>query len=294
MQALMEMSSLSGSNSKTFDYGQDGTGAQHGIWQVDRNYNPIKQLSPVSETARSTALAKAQLAALTQSTKPGYAFDPATKQTILTTGGEARANGYSAFRPVKEGDIRKDTQDTKVLNDVAVKVNNLTAASSALDQDQDQRNIIAQAITFADKDEQFRIGAFGTQLPTAFLNALGNSGVMRGATQQTRDYVVALLSVRESAMGMQRILTGSARSNESQIAALQATLPGLEPDSKLARQKVTAFAQNLDMLRQGLPKLPGVETVPVNRAGLGASSSTRIYQGHTYEQQADGTWSLKQ
>ena len=64
-------------------------------------------------------------------------------------------------------------------------------------------------------------------------------------------------------MGMQRLLTGSARSNESQIQALQATLPGLETDSGLALQKMQNFTQNLDMLRQGLPKLPGITSVPL-------------------------------
>jgi len=207
--------------------------------------------------------------------KTGYAYDPQGGQTVLTSGGEAQQKGYVAFRPVKEGDIRKDTQDSKILNDVALKSNNVIKAAKALD-DPDQRNIIAQAITFADKDEQFRLGLWGSQLPTAFLNALGNSGVMRGATQQTKDYVVALLSLREASMGMQRLLTGTARSNESQIAALQATLPGLEPNSALALQKMKAFTQNLDMLRQGLPTLPGITSVPIVDIGAQQGNSNNL------------------
>jgi len=79
----------------------------------------------------------------------------------------------------------------------------------------------------------------------------------------TKDYIVSVLSLREASMGMQRLLTGTARSNESQIQALQATLPGLETDSGFALQKMQNFTQNLDMRRQGLPKLPGITSVPL-------------------------------
>src|SRR5262252_2575567 len=53
----------------------------------------------------------------------------------LTSAGEARQNGYQAFRPVTEANIRNDTHDSKVLNDIAVKSNNVMKASLALDQD---------------------------------------------------------------------------------------------------------------------------------------------------------------
>ena len=62
---------------------------------------------------------------------------------------------------------------------------------------------------------------------------------------------------------MQKVLTGSARANEAQIAALQATVPGLETNSALARQKLAAFTQNVDLLRQGLPRMPGIDVIPV-------------------------------
>jgi len=262
MQAVMQMSSLSAN--KTFDYGQDGSGANHGIWLVSKNYEPIKQLSPISETGRSTALAKAQIAAMGQMAKTGYAYDPATQQTVLTSAGEARQNGYQAFRPVTEANIRNDTHDSKVLNDIAVKSNNVMKASLALDQDPGQRAIINRALAAADKDEQFKAGAFGTQLPTQWLNNLVTSSFMNGASQQTKDYVIAVLSLREAAMGMNKLLTGTARASEQQINALQNTLPGYENESGTALQKMQAFTQNLDMLRQGIPRLPGITSIPIN------------------------------
>jgi len=194
--------------------------------------------------------------------KTGYAYDPATNQTVLTNEGEALQKNYQVFRPVSEGMIRNDTHDTKILNDLAVKSNNLIASINAIDNDS-QRNLIARVIDAADKDDQYRIGAFGTEVPTQWFNNLINAENAGALTQQSRNYVVSLLSLREAAMGMQRLLTGTARANESQIKALQATLPGVEPDSRLGLQKMAAFTQNLDMLRQGIPRLPGIDVIPV-------------------------------
>lgn len=66
-------------------------------------------------------------------------------------------------------------------------------------------------------------------------------------------------------MGLQRVLTGTARANEAQIQALRATQPGFERDSALARQKLTSFTQNIDMRRQGIPRMPGLDVVPIKQ-----------------------------
>ena len=250
-----------------FDYGQDGTGPNHGIWLMDSNYTPLRQVATISETGRSTAIAKLQAQQqanlIKQANASVYAYDPNQKATVLTTAGAAQQGGMQAIRAVKEADIRKDISDSRVLNDVAVKSNNLLDSSAALDQNQNQRDMITWAMSQADRDNQFRAGAFGTSIPTGWLNTLMNSANMQGASQLTKDYVVNTLSLREAAMGMQRVLTGSARANEAQINALQATVPGLETNSALARQKLAAFTQNIDMLRQGIPRIPGVDVVPL-------------------------------
>jgi hypothetical protein len=249
---------------RIFDYGQDGAGTGKGQWLVDRNFNEIKQLSPISEAGRATSLAKQQFAQQNALIKgmqaPVYAYDPSQKMTVLTTQSQAQQGGMQAIRGVKETDIRHDMSDTRVLNDVAVKSNNMLDSSAALDQNQNQRDIINWAMSQG--ENQIKLGAFGTQIPTGWINTLANSANMGSATQQTKDYVVNALSLREAAMGLQKVLTGSARANDAQINALQATIPGLETNGALARQKLAAFTQNVDMLRQGIPKMPGIDVVP--------------------------------
>jgi hypothetical protein len=208
---------------------------------------------------------------------PVYAYDPAQKMTVLTTQSQAQQGGMQAIRGVKETDIRHDMSDSRVLNDVAVKSNNLLDSADALDQNEKQRLLINWALSQG--ENQIKLGAFGTQLPTGWANSLVNSANMSDATQKTRDYVVNTLSLRESSMGLQKVLTGSARANEAQITALQNTLPGFERDSAMARQKLGAFSQNVDLLRQGIPKMPGMDVVPIRSTNspraAGAASVTQ-------------------
>ena len=104
--------------------------------------------------------------------------------------------------------------------------------------------------------------------PNTTVNNLLKSKELKNASQSTIDYIIAVNSLRESAMGLQKVLTGSARSNETQLNALLTTLPGVEPNSKIVGQKLSAFNQNIGMLRQGLPTGTGIENTG------GASTST--------------------
>ena len=258
--------------------------------------NSLTYLSPADINARN-AIENGryiQPGSAAQSGKAGYAYDPQSRQTVLTSAGESQQKGYQAFRPVSEADIRKDTVDTRTLNDVASKVNNLVASVGVMDNSV-QRAIISKIVDAADRDENFRVGAFGVNIPVQWLNNLFNSSVANGLSQEGRNYLVSLLSLREASMGLQRILTGTAKSNESQIRALQATLPGIEPDSRLALQKLSAFGQNLDMLRQGIPVLPGIDVVkltgntskPISTTPLSSINDRQQQQQYDYNPVTD-------
>ena len=245
------------------------------------NKNSLAYLTPEAINAGNAAQPGryTQAGQVAAGGKTGYAYDRSTNQTVLTNPQEALQNGYTAFRPVSEANIRADTHDAKILNDVVLKSNALIQSAKAVEQGPGQLAIISHLIAAADKDEKFKVGAFGTQLPTEWINNLFTGGVGTQATQLTRDYVTNLLSLRESSMGMQRLLTGTARANESQIAALQATLPGVEPDSKMVLQKMRAFNANLQMLRQGIPQLPGISAIPITgtQDSIGNRSNGQSY-----------------
>ena len=177
--------------------------------------------------------------------KPVYAVD-STGQTIMTT--QANVNQstgqFSSVRPVKESDVRADQHDIKVLNDIQVKSDQVKSAASAMDSQS-----WGQAIGVANYLEKN---------PGSTSGSIVNAKVMQGLSPAARAYTINVLSLREAAMGLQKVLTGSARSNETQLRALQATLPGFEANSSVVGQKLDAFNQNLGMLAQGLPTNTGV------------------------------------
>lgn len=186
----------------------------------------------------------------------GYAYDPKNDQTVAVTADQAKAQGFTTFRKVNQTQIAGDTHNASVLNDVSSKTNAVIQSASALDQPQKQRDIISWALG----DNGIKIG-FGDHLALpmdALVNNSLNSRNMGQASDQTKQYIIGVLSLREAAMGMNRVLTGSARASETQIKALQATLPGYEPDSKTALQRLQSFSQNVDQLRKPIPVIPGV------------------------------------
>jgi hypothetical protein len=187
--------------------------------------------------------------------KPVYAIATdaqGNQRTVMTTSAQAAQNNMTGIRPVKEGDIRADQHDIKVLNDIQVKSDNVRAAASAMD-DKSWSDAAAVAKMLADN-------------PNTTLNSLLKSKAFEKATPQAQAYAIAVNSLRESSMGLQKVLTGSARSNEVQLQALLTTLPGLEPNSGIVTQKLGAFEQNLGMLAQGLPENTGVP-LQVRKAG---------------------------
>ncbi|MCU1302372.1 MAG: hypothetical protein JWQ87_2656 [Candidatus Sulfotelmatobacter sp.] len=230
------------------DMGFDGP--KGGIWMMDRAGNPLHQITPVSESNRATKLAAGGGAAV-------YAYNPVSKSTLLTTMAQAQAGGMQAVRPVKESDIKNDQHDIRVLNDLATKANAVYQSAGVMDT-KDFANALGVARYLSDH-------------PNTTSDSLINSAVLAGLSPAAQKYVINTLSLRESSMGLQKVLTGSARSNETQLRALLATLPGLEGNGAISRQKLDAFTQNVDLLRQGIPRIPGMDVVPVQR-GNGSQS----------------------
>jgi hypothetical protein len=192
-----------------------------------------------AETASAEARAKAQF-----DNKPVYAINN-NGDTVFTTAAAAQQAGMSGIRPVKETDITKDQHDIKVLSDIQVKANNVAQAAGAMDSTSWPQAAIA-AKYLADN-------------PNTPVNTLLKSAALKNATPQLKNYVIAINSLRESSMGLQKVLTGTARTNETQLSALLNTLPGVEPDAGTVKQKLGAFTQNLQLLSRGLPKGTGVE-----------------------------------
>lgn len=213
-------------------------------------------------TGKAGAVAGAEAKAKQQSdTRPVYAVTTdaqGNQRTVMTTAAQAQQQNMTGIRPVKQTDISKDQHDIKVLNDIQVKSNNVRAAASVMDR--------------TSWIDSAAIAKYLADNPNTTLNQLMKSNVIGHASPHAVAYAIAINSLRESAMGLQKVLTGTARTNETQLQALQNTLPGVEPTSGIVGQKLDAFDQNLVMLAQGLPENTGVQ-MKIGRQGTGQTQT---------------------
>jgi hypothetical protein len=148
MAALRQISV--GAQRHPYDYGTDGTGPGKGIWLVDAQYNPIKQLSPTSETARSTSLAKMQQQLQLQMGTAGQQgidivegrLDPSQVSSRAQNYGMIlnAANAYSQQKYGQPFDFSKATADYKYAQNPATK-NTLNYLNSLVGPDGKSGNL---------------------------------------------------------------------------------------------------------------------------------------------------------
>jgi len=172
------------------------------------------------------------------------AFDKNNKPHLLSKE-DAEKEGYSHVTKASEKAINDATTHHVTLNDMQTKLNDVVASRKALDQDAAQRVIIARALRSIDK--------YSTP------GQLLDSGILAGATPQTQEYIQSVLSLRESALGLPKEITGGSRVSEIQASALWGTLPGgasLNGDYALNLSK--KFQANIDRLRERAPEVRGI------------------------------------
>ena len=184
-----------------------------------------------------------------------------TENGKLMYGTQAEAEARNAkWIPSKKGvdDIR---HDTALLNDMQAKLNDVVKNRGALDQDGTQKAIIAKILSTASGGG---ITIAGQHIPLAperggAMDQLINAGMLQNASDSTVEYIQSVLSFRESALALPKMITNSGRQSEIAAHALWATTPGLEPNSQYALGQAKKFQGNLDRLRRGTASIVGEE-----------------------------------
>jgi hypothetical protein len=209
--------------------------------------------------------------------KYGYAFD-SNGDAYYVSKADADSKGYNNFEPQTPATIKADVHDQRVLNDVALKSNNVREKAFKVDPS----SWGALAKVLADN-------------PNTTVNSIVKEKAFASLSKPAQDYAIAVLSLRESSMGLQKVLTGTARNNETQLQALLNTLPGLEPNSDVVNRKLDQFNQNMELLRAGIPKaLPGMTQVPLSGTTGQRRELTNFHRnpktGQQIGQDASGAW----
>ena len=162
----------------------------------------------------------------------------------LTSEADAKAQGLTKITKATDKDIDSARTHNVVLNDMQAKLNDVVHDSGALNQNEGQRAIIAKALS----DEK----------NTTFQSLL-TSGVLSQASEPTKAYIQSVLSLRESALGLPKEITGGSRVSEVQSSALWATLPSAASlDSKYALSQAKKFQANIDRLWQRVDSVEGM------------------------------------
>lgn len=182
--------------------------------------------------------------------KYGYAFNPKTNEAFYVSKADADKQGLVNFEPQTPQTLSADRHDQRVLNDVALKSNIVRQAAAKLPDGSQAGVLLAKVL--ADN-------------PNTTANSIVKEKAYSQLSTPEKQYVISVLSLRESAMGLNKVLTGTARSNETQLQALLNTLPGLEPDASSVNAKLDQFNANMTQLRAGIPaSLPGMPQVPLS------------------------------
>ncbi len=92
-------------------------------------------------------------------------------------------------------------------------------------------------------------------------DAMLQSENLRSLSPAARDQLVAYRNALEALTGYSRVLTGSGRSSDKTMELQAQTLPDPSiTDRDFAMRSLNAFRQNLQVVGQGLPNIPGVKT----------------------------------
>ncbi len=226
------------------------------------NYAPWKAKQEAAATQPykiQTAEAEAKAHQLIQGMeKPVYAMKPDGSKELMSATDALQA-GIRTMLPVGAKEVGDDTQLINRLGDVRQKLaryeqamSNLGATVSA----KDQGNIAALIGKGA-----FKAGAFGTELPLDRLNATLQRENISNLSPDAKKLLVAYYNARESMQGYQRVLSGTGRANEKAMELNLDALPSPAiSDKSYAQESFSQFRENLDIVGQGLPKIPGIKS----------------------------------
>jgi len=209
--------------------------------------------------------------------KPVYAMDPKTGLKSLMSATDALQAGYHTMLPVTAKEVADDTMLINRLGDVRQKTVQYAQALSKLGTtitDKDQGNLAALI-----GSDRFKVGAFGSEIPVDRLNAALQKENIKGLSDDAVKALAAYYNARESMAGYNRVLSGSNRGGEKQMELNLDTLPSLgTADPRYATEAMKQFHQNLQIIGQGLPKIPGVKSPDEIEAQVSPVSSLKVGQ----------------
>jgi hypothetical protein len=199
-------------------------------------------------------------------TEPVYAYvqqPGGPPQKTLMSKTDALQAGIKTMLPVTEKEVGEDTLLINRLSDVRQKIGRYDqslqswlGAGNAVNR-QGEASSIAGLLS----SDKFKVGAFGAELPVDRLNQIADQANIKLLSARGRDALIAYYNAREALVGYNRVLSGSGKSSDKSLELQEQTLPSpVSADKDYAARSIQQFKENLDVVGQGLPKIPGVKS----------------------------------
>lgn len=245
-------------------------GQEHKILVNKKTGDDIKDLGAFkTETSPTQALTK-----MKSDEELVLGYDKNNKSHLMSRA-DAAAEGLQHISKAEGGALEKASTHQTVLNTLQTQLNNVVDTSKALDQNLFQRGIIANALSH----------------PTnSTADSLLRAAVLSGASEQTKDYVQAVLNLREAGMALPKEITGGSRVTEIQTSALWATMPSASSlDEKYAIKQAKKFQSDIDRLRQRAPLVRGIDYTEPHEKIAGTTKQENTAGGGTAQPPAGKT-----
>jgi hypothetical protein len=217
---------------------------------------------------------------------PVYAEDE-NGQTILTNKYMAQLKNQ-AYEIATPGDINKDRQATRQLNDVQLNVSRYTKAATEAAKTEPTTEDYVNMHSILNKagalDLNIAIGEGGSiKIPILSsmiegLNREVNSEAYHDLSPQAKSLIDGYIRSLSAVPAYQKALTGIGRSNKEMLDLELANIPNPTMKPADIQRKLGQFQENIDRASEGFPKLPGLKTAKQTRSeteNQGAPSSPR-------------------
>ena len=212
--------------------------------------------------------------------------DPTDGLRKVVSGKDAVERGFTSIETkITPTLVDGYSRDHGTMNDIQAKMNLVLPTLGALNQSTVQTGIISDAL----KDTEATV-----------IGDVVEKNLKKNGTPATRQFILAILGLREAIFGMQRLQTGSARPNGPQIQALLKTLPGAStPDDKFGLQQLQRVELDLNRRRVTIPIPPGLQVEPVPPILSGTSTNPNAPPASALKEGMDTTfkngqtWTLK-
>ncbi len=193
----------------------------------------------------------------------GYAIDEKGELKYMSKSDADKI--HSTFEEVKSGDVNKDRQAIRQLNDVQMNTSRYRKAIDSLKESLSPLAVTNMSAILSDKGFGVKLEPFGVGLDVGMANDAIKGTAVASAWNSLkpaeRNVLIGYLRAKSSVIAYQKALTGVGRTNKEQLEIEMNNLPLPYVGATVAGPQMNAWQENVDRATEGFPtNLPGIKS----------------------------------